>query len=152
MNECNLYCEILLSVRGQYDKNGASYYCFTSDVMYKLRWSVSAILSKVKKMHQNKDFCFGSKVFIQPTWISLFGIALFPKVITPDPNFLLRIQSFYSGSKVITPDPKLLLQIQSFTLDPKLLLRKQIRIQSNLIFWYWSMNTWSGHPVHHSTW
>ena len=35
LNECNLYCEILLSVRGLHDKNSASYYCFTSDVMYK---------------------------------------------------------------------------------------------------------------------
>ena len=26
---------VLLSVRGLYDKNSASYYCFTSDVMYK---------------------------------------------------------------------------------------------------------------------
>ena len=28
-------CEILRSVRGLHDKNSASYYCFTSDVMYK---------------------------------------------------------------------------------------------------------------------
>ena len=28
-------CEILHSVRGLYDKNSASQYCFTSDVMYK---------------------------------------------------------------------------------------------------------------------
>ena len=28
-------CEILHSVRGLYDKNSASWYCFTSDVMYK---------------------------------------------------------------------------------------------------------------------
>ena len=35
LNECNLYCEILLSVRGLYDKNSASYYRFTSEVMYK---------------------------------------------------------------------------------------------------------------------
>ena len=98
------------------------------------------------------------------------------KVITPDPKFLtvapkllLRIQSYYSGSKVISPDPKFLLWIQSyhsgskvFTLDPKFLLWIQIfhsgskviapetKIQSNLIFRYWSMNTWR--PVHHSTW
>ena len=31
----NLYCEILLSVRGLHDKNNASYYYFTSNVMYK---------------------------------------------------------------------------------------------------------------------
>ena len=43
------------------------------------------------------------------------------RVITPDPKFLLWIQSYYSGSevsycgsKVITPDPKFL------TVDPKL--------------------------------
>ena len=35
LNECNLHCEILLSVRGLYDKNSASHYCFNSDVMYK---------------------------------------------------------------------------------------------------------------------
>ena len=45
---------------------------------------------------------------------SLLGVAVFPKVITTDPELLLRIQSFYSGSKVITPDPKFL------TVDPKL--------------------------------
>ena len=28
-------CEILHSVQGPYDKNSASWYCFTSDVMYK---------------------------------------------------------------------------------------------------------------------
>ena len=31
----NLYCKILLSVRGLLDKNSASYYYFTSNVMYK---------------------------------------------------------------------------------------------------------------------
>ena len=31
----NLYCKILLSVRGLHDKNSASYYYFTSNVMYK---------------------------------------------------------------------------------------------------------------------
>ena len=31
----NLYCEVLLSVPGLHDKNSASYYYFTSDVMYK---------------------------------------------------------------------------------------------------------------------
>ena len=36
LNECNIcIAEILHSVRGLYDKNSASWYCFTSDVMYK---------------------------------------------------------------------------------------------------------------------
>ena len=54
------------------------------------------------------------------------------KVLTLDLKLLLRIQSFYSGSKVVIPDPKLLLCIQSFyswfrviISDPKLLLRIQ---------------------------
>ena len=54
------------------------------------------------------------------------------KVITTDPKLLLRIRSFYYGSTVITTNPQLLLRIHSYyygskviTTDPKLLLRIQ---------------------------
>ena len=78
---------------------------------------------------------FGSKVFIQPTWISLSGIAprlhnLFSwiqrfipeiqsschgsKLNTPDPMSSLKIQGHYPGFKVITADPKLFLRIKSY--------------------------------------
>ena len=108
-----------------------------------------------KKSALKLRFCFGSKGFVQPTWISLVGIAVFPKLllriqsyysgskaVIPDPGLFLRIQSFYSWSKVFILNPKLLLLIQSFyfrskvfTLDPKLLLRPETKydlIQFNI--------------------
>ena len=77
------------------------------------------ILKKSKKVHWNKDFCLGSKVFIQLPYISFSGKAVFPKsIVFPldpamDLKLVLWIQSFYcgstgfySGSKVINQDPK----------------------------------------------
>ena len=83
-----------------------------------------------KKVHWNKDFCFGSKAFIQPTWISLFGIAVFSQ------KLLLRIQSYYSGSKAVIPDPELFLRIQIkvFTLDPKFLFWIQSYYSGSKVF------------------
>ena len=98
-----------------------------------LRWSVSDILSKVKKK------CIKKILF----WIESFYPA--------NMNFIIRHsffpQSYYSGFKVIIPDPELILRIQSFCSGSKVsysgskVITPETKIQSNLIFRYWSMNT-----------
>ena len=56
-------CEILHSVRGLYDKNSASYYCFTSDVMYnkykRLVYTPTDLLARFCKanLSNGKKFC-----------------------------------------------------------------------------------------------
>ena len=71
-------CEILHSVRGRYDKNSASWYCFTSDVIYK---------EYKRKVYTSLDllarFC---KVNVSKAkiWPDLFSENLFSR-----PNLLL---------------------------------------------------------------
>ena len=56
-------CEILHSVKGLYDKNSASWYCFTSDVMYKkykgLVYTPSDLLARICKVNLSNAKKFG---------------------------------------------------------------------------------------------
>ena len=65
-NEWNLYSEILHSVRGLYDKNSTSRYCFTSDVMYK----------KYKRLVYTPPDLLASKLVERKK----FGLICFPRI------------------------------------------------------------------------
>ena len=90
---------------------------------FELFWN--NILSKV-------NFIFWIQRFYPTNMDFIIQHSCFPRLhsffFQLDPTFL------FLRSKVLAGDPKLLLGIQGFTSDPK--------IQSNLIFQYWYLNTW----------
>jgi len=69
----------------------------------KVRWSVSAILSKVKKSAEKKKILFWIQSFYPANMDFIIRQCCF---ITLDLKLLLRIQNSYSGSKVFTLDLK----------------------------------------------
>ena len=81
-------CEILHSVRGLYDKNSASWYCFTSDVMYKkyirLVYTSPDLLARFCKVNLSnaktsasfvfQEFVFPGLIYCdqEPLWLCYF--------------------------------------------------------------------------------
>ena len=66
-------CEILHFVWGLYDENSASYYCFTSDVMYKKAWNVGLDAPRF----------VGNILFSKLVESKKFGLICFPRIRFP---------------------------------------------------------------------
>ena len=97
-------CEILHSVRGLYDKNSASWYCFTSDVMYK----------KYKRLVYTPPDLLASKLVERKK----FGLICFPRICFPGLIYCDK-EPFVEGLNVITFCPKCSKVLNVITFCPK---------------------------------
>ena len=104
---------------------------------------VSTTVARKCHSKQSKKKYIKIKIFVlDPKFLSSQHEVHYPAQLF-SPKLLLRIESYYSGSKVIIPDPELFLRILSFysgskvTIpDPKFITpypKLQLRIQSSLL-------------------